>query len=220
MCLLYISKDSIEQSHQHSLMKYSLTSNRISTRQPLHQMIPRSQHPSPPGASLARPRRKLLHHRARHSLQPRLIQRMAEVRNTIPIPLLPWRENNAMHRRLEQPARPIFQQIPEIDQNGESVVGGARWRLARRINRHTRPLASLRANLQPRLPRELEEQRHGAEIGVRARADVDVGFVLWCAGVVQQAQHGARLPAGCIVAGGKPFFVREGEGARELPEES
>lgn len=125
-----------------------------------------------------------------------------------------------MHRRLEQSARPIFQQIPEIDQNGERLVGDARWwRLARRINRHTRPVASLRANLQPRLPRELEEQRHGPEIGVRARADVDVGFVLWCAGVVQQAQHGAGLAAGGVVAGGKPFFVREGEGARELPEE-
>lgn len=58
---------------------------------------------------------KLFNQRTRHSLQPHVIQRVTKIRHAIP--LLSTAKRHTMHRRLEQPIRPIAQQIPNVNQN-------------------------------------------------------------------------------------------------------
>lgn len=124
--------------------------------------------------------------RTRHGDQLRLVQRMAEEDDAVPVlgvgaALLGQRENDAVHGRLEQPVRPVAEKVADVDQDGrelEAVLGvpvagrGLHW--------HRRPAALWRADLQSRLAGSLEEKRHTAVVGVGTGTDVGVVLVGGC----------------------------------------
>lgn len=140
----------------------------------------------------------LLHHLARHRHQFRIIHRVTEVSHTVPVLTQAFTsllgEYNTVNSTLQEPVRPVAQQVSYINQDRWSPL------VAQRIDGHRCPHTLGRQDLQTGLAaRLLEEERDTAIVGVSASADV--GAVdRRQSGVVEQAEDAARGPGAAVVA--------------------
>jgi hypothetical protein len=115
-----------------------------------------------------------------------------------------------MHSRLEQPIRPVTQQIADIHQDRREGItcclGFGAWH-----DGHRRPGFLWREDLQPWLAGALEEERYAAVVGVRAGSHVFVVLVGCCCwgedrGVVEVAEDAACWAGAGVVAGCEEVF--------------
>ena len=152
------------------------------SQRPLTRLQTPSTAPKPNGAFTPSLFPVLRDNRTRNRNQLRRINRMTKVHKRIAIlrirtPLLRQRKHNPVHRGLEQPIRPVTQQVPDIHQDGREWVSVS---LVAGDNGHRRPGLLRRQDLQPRLSGSLEEQRDAAVVGVGAGAHVFVVLVGCC----------------------------------------
>lgn len=102
-----------------------------------------------------------------------------------------WWEDDAVHCRFEQIVRPVSQQVANINQNRQRLLSvtinstSSIGKATAGINRHSSPLTPRRQNLQPGLPRQLEEQRDTSVVAVSSRTDIDAVLDVAGAGVVE-----------------------------------
>lgn len=178
---------------------------------PTARSTPKPNNLAPPLTPLSKP----THHVTRNRHQLRIIQRMAEVHNAIPIarvrrPLLIQRKHHPVHRRLQQPIRPIAEQVTDINQDRRERK--VLLPVARRVHGDRRPGSPRRQDLEPRLPGSLEEQRDAPVVGVCAGAHV-LGVLVAGGGgreyrrVVEVAQDRARVALRWVVARGEEVGV-------------
>lgn len=148
-----------------------------------------------------------LHHLARHRLERRSPDGVAEKRDAVPRlgVSLPIQQASAgkhdpVHGGPQQPVGPVAQKIADVDENGRAGV----VLRARGADGHGRPRAVWQVDLQAGLAPQPEEEGDAAIVGVGSRADVLGAVAVLAQGlgrrVVEKAEDVAAGPALAEVA--------------------
>ena len=124
-----------------------------------------------------------------------------------------------MHSRLEQPARPVAQEIADVNQ--DRWEAGVVAVVGKRPHGDRRPFSFRSQDFETGLAVALEEQGHAAVVAVCAGADVDAvgegaGRRGCEGGIVQEAEGGAGGAVGGVVPTGEPVLADLRSGVRML----